>query len=167
VKDEDLARLWSELAGEDVLRARGALWTLVASRDQAVSFLQARLKPTPPVEAKQVQRWISDLDSEDFATREKATHELNELGELAEPAMKRVLEKQPTLEARRRINSVLDRIHSGITSSDMMRSLRAVEVLERIGTEEAQNALKVLAKGVPEARLTQEATSAVDRLKRH
>jgi WD40 repeat protein len=166
VKDEDLTRLWDELAGDDAPRARHALWTLTASPDQAVSFLRSGLKPTRPVEAKQVERWISDLDSDDFATRQKAESELKQLGELAEPALKKALDKQATPEARRRLNRLLDHIHGGIISNTMIQSLRAVEVLERIGTDEAQGVLKELAKGAPEARLTQEAKATVDRLQR-
>ena len=135
-------------------------------RDQAVSFLRARLKPTPAVEAKQVQRWISDLDSEEFATREKAVQELTQLGESAEPAVKKALDDPPTLEARRRLNQVLDRIHRGIPSGTMIQSLRAVEVLERIGTNESKSLLKSLAGGASESRLALEAKAALERLEK-
>jgi WD40 repeat protein len=166
VKDEDLTRLWRELAGDDASQARSALWTFVGCRDQAVSFLRARLKPTPAVDAKQVQRWISDLDSEEFAKREKAMQELTQLGALTEPAVKKALEDRPTLEARRRLNQVLDRIQRGIPTGTMIQSPRAIEVLERIDTDEARTLLKSLAGGVPEARLSQEAKSALERLKK-
>jgi hypothetical protein len=165
-KDEDLTRLWRELAGDDASQARSALWTLVCCRDQAASFLRARLKPAPSVEAKQVQRWISDLDSEEFATRDKAVQELTELGELAESAVKKALDDPPTLEARRRLSQVLDRIQRGIPSSTLIQSLRAIEVLERIGTNEAWTLLKSLAGGAHEARLTQEAKAALKRLEK-
>src|SRR5262249_29967697 len=144
-----------------------ALWTLVCCRDQAASFLRARLKPAPSVEAKQVQRWISDLDSEEFARRDKAVQELTELGGLAESAVKKALDDPPTLEARRRLNQVLDRIQRGIPSSTMIQSLRAIEVLERIGTAEARTLLESVAGGALEARLTQEAKAALDRLEKH
>ena len=42
--------------------------------------------------------------------------------------------------------------------------LRAVEVLERIGTPEARQVLAKLADGAPEARLTQEAKASLQRL---
>jgi WD40 repeat protein len=166
VKDEDLPRLWEELAGDDVSLARRALWTLVDSDDQAVRFLQSRLKPTPPIDGKQVQRWIADLGSDEFGTREKATGELIEVCELVEPALKKALDNQPTPEGQRRLNQVLNRAQRGIPSNGTIRSLRAVEVLERIGTGEALNVLKALAKGAPEARLTHEAKAALERLTR-
>ncbi len=43
-------------------------------------------------------------------------------------------------------------------------SLRTVEVLEIAGTPEARQVLEQLAKGAPEARLTQEAKASLERL---
>ena len=42
--------------------------------------------------------------------------------------------------------------------------MRAVEVLERIGTSEAAELLKALAKGTPAARVTKEAKASLERL---
>jgi hypothetical protein len=43
--------------------------------------------------------------------------------------------------------------------------LRAVEVLEQLGTAEAHNLLEKLATGAPEAQQTREAKAALERLK--
>ncbi len=45
-----------------------------------------------------------------------------------------------------------------------MQALRAVEVLERVGTPEARQILEDLARGAPEARLTREAKAALEGL---
>jgi hypothetical protein len=47
-----------------------------------------------------------------------------------------------------------------------LRVLRAIEVLERIASEEACQALKHLAGGVSQARLTREAKAALERLEK-
>ena len=48
-----------------------------------------------------------------------------------------------------------------------LRALRAVEVLEYIGTTEAKKLLMALAQGAAEARLTREAKASLKRLAKH
>ena len=45
----------------------------------------------------------------------------------------------------------------------VLRGVRAIEVLERIGTKEAKQVLQTAAKGAPGARLTEEAKASLDR----
>ena len=49
-------------------------------------------------------------------------------------------------------------------SPEQARALRAVEVLEHVGTAEAKRVLETLAAGAAEARLTQEARASLRRL---
>jgi hypothetical protein len=49
---------------------------------------------------------------------------------------------------------------------DVLRSLRAVRVLQLIGTADAKDVLQTLAKGAPGDRLTREAEAALKRLQR-
>jgi hypothetical protein len=49
-------------------------------------------------------------------------------------------------------------------SDGLVRELRAVEVLERIGGPEAEEVLETLVQGAAEARLTREACAALRRL---
>ena len=59
---------------------------------------------------------------------------------------------------------LLDRLERGPLSPETLRALRAVEVLERLGTPEAKRCLEGLAKGVPAAPQTREARAALGRL---
>jgi hypothetical protein len=52
-----------------------------------------------------------------------------------------------------------------ITSTEVLRVLRAVEVLERIATSEARRLLADFAAGAAAARLTEEAKASLKRLK--
>ena len=56
---------------------------------------------------------------------------------------------------------VVDKLAGPVTSPDLLQQLRAVEVLERIGTPEARALLQPLAKGAPGHRLTEAARGAV------
>jgi hypothetical protein len=51
-------------------------------------------------------------------------------------------------------------------SAALLRGVRAVEVLEHIGTPQVQQVLRILAGGAPESRLTREAQATLDRLSR-
>jgi hypothetical protein len=64
------------------------------------------------------------------------------------------------LELKQRLESLLEKF----SSSQHLRTLRAVQVLEQLGTEKSREVLTRLTTGAPEALLTQEARMAVERL---
>jgi hypothetical protein len=55
---------------------------------------------------------------------------------------------------------------AGRLTGEELRRVRAVEVLEAVGTAEARDLLGVLAKGAPGAALTREARESLGRLER-
>jgi hypothetical protein len=93
--------------------------------------------------------------------REEATAELEKLGEFAESALRKVLQENPCLEVRRRVEKLLNKIEQGISHPDLMRAIAA---LEQIGTAEAQEVIRMLVKDAVMPRVRQEATSSLDRL---
>jgi len=163
---KELESLWRALAAEDAGNADVAIWTLVNSGEQAVAFLQTRLKPVPAPDRARVAALVADLANVQFAARDKAARELERLGELAEPALQKALTSSPSLEARRRIERLLSQLREPVSSPEKIRMIRAVEVLEHIGTVAAREVLSTVAQGAPEARLTREAQSALLRLAR-
>jgi WD40 repeat protein len=88
-----------------------------------IAFLAERLRWTPPSQ-EQVKRLIADLDSERFAVRDQAAKELEKAGELVEQPLKEVLNGQPSLEVRRRVEQILGRLKEVPTSTQPMRSYR-------------------------------------------
>jgi RNA polymerase sigma factor (sigma-70 family) len=165
---KELESLWADLGGADVPKARQALMTLAASLAQTVPFLKERLQPVEAPAKERIARLLKDLDSEEFEVREKAQAELEKLGELALPALRQALEDKPSLEFRRRVESILQHVGPGtVPGLALVRLLRAVEVLERIRTAEAAEVLERLAKGAPESRLTQDAKASAERLKKY
>ncbi len=162
-----LKECWNDLAGEDAGCAHQAVWTLIGAPRESIPFLKARLHPVKPVSREQLDRWIQALDADIFEARERAMVELEKLGELAEPALRRVLENKPTLEQRRRIEPILAKLEAASPSGETLRSLRAVRVLEHVGTSEAQRLLRELANGAEGASLTRAAQAALTRLNRH
>jgi hypothetical protein len=88
------------------------------------------------------------------------------LGELAEPALRTGLEGKPSLEVRRRVEQLLKRLEEQLPTPERLRTLRAIAVLEKIGTAEACELLRSLAEGAAGAGPTREAKSALRRLDR-
>jgi RNA polymerase sigma factor (sigma-70 family) len=162
----DLERLWADLAADDAVRAYRAIHRLAASPSSAIPFIKERLRPAVAVDEKRLARLIVDLDSDDFAARQKAGKDLAKLGEQALSAYRKALEGKPSLEARRRLEDLLDKAQVAWwdVSGERLRSLRAVEVLELAGTQEARQWLKTLAEGAAGTRLTEEAKAALERL---
>jgi RNA polymerase sigma factor (sigma-70 family) len=160
---QQLESWWTDLAGPDAPQAHVAIWKLVASPEQTLPLLRERLHPVAAIPANELRTLLADLDSNQFDRRQAAWQRLTDLEEQAEPILRQALQDNPSLEKRRRIESLLS-VPRVVKSPDKLRDLRAVEVLEQIGTAEAREILKSLAKGAPEARLTQEANASLDRL---
>jgi WD40 repeat protein len=69
----------------------------------------------------------------------------------------------PLLKARLKPAAAPTEPEGAVTDPELLRHLRAVEVLERIGTPEARKVLEELAKGEPAARVTREAKASLER----
>jgi WD40 repeat protein len=163
----EVKKSWSALAA-DAAQAYRAIHLLADSPLTAVPFVAENLKPVRSPDPKMVGRWIADLDSSDFASREKASDQLSKHGNLVEVDLKRALQGRPTVEMKRRLRRLLAAIKRSEESptGELLQALRAVEVLEHAGTPEARRVLRALARGAAEARLTREAKASLDRLMR-
>ncbi len=161
--EKQLANWWSLLGAANPQDAGEPLRGFERYPALAIPFFKARLRPGQGPPPGRVAALIRDLDAKKFADRQQATRELEKLGELPEPELEAVMDGKPTLEMATRIENLLKKIHEPITDADRLREVRAVEVLEKIGTVEARALLEALAKGHPGARLTREAKSSLER----
>jgi hypothetical protein len=155
---EDLARQWRALAGEPA-RSERAIWKLVAAGKQTTAFCREQLKPAVAADPQRLAGLLEALNHRRFARRQRATRELEELGDLAYPALRRILADHLPLEIRQRVERLLARL-----PAEWLRIGRTIAVLERLNSPEARALLAKLAKGAPEARQTQEAIAALKRL---
>jgi WD40 repeat protein len=156
---------WNDLSADDASKAFDAICAFAAARGRAVPFLKERLRPAA-IGTEKIQSLIADLDNEQFAVRRRASNELEQIGESAAPALRKTLEDGPSAEVRRRATELLDKIGGTAPRGELLRSLRAIEALERIGTPEAKAVLQSLAKGTNGAMATKAAQAALDRLER-
>jgi RNA polymerase sigma factor (sigma-70 family) len=164
LSQRDLELAWTDLRGDDAARAYPALWALASSPKQALPLLRNALPRATGTGEEQISKLIAGLDDDDFDKREKATEELVKVGEQAEPLVKKALEGKPSVEMRRRLEYVLERLRGSGDSGERLQQARALEALEAMRTPEARAVLEELGGGVADAWLTREAKAALARL---
>jgi hypothetical protein len=112
-----------------------------------------------------VQGLLTRLDSVRYKERQEAAAELLKLGERALPALEKVLAGQPTLELRKRVEDLVDRLTTLQLTAEQLQAVRCIEILQRCGTPEARQLLEHLAAGAPGALVTTSAQAALALLK--
>jgi WD40 repeat protein len=162
----ELAELWADLSVDDADRGYQAILKLAAAPAEAVALVRKQLQPVPATELddKGIARLITLLDDDDFAVREDASRQLRRAGAKSRPALLKALKNKPAPEVRRRAEQLLEKLGEPDPPWEMVRPLRALELLEQIATPEAREVLTELAKGKADAQLTREAKATLDRL---
>jgi RNA polymerase sigma factor (sigma-70 family) len=159
-----LAEAWEALTDSEAKTAFQAQGRFLAEPAKAVEWFTTRISPVQQPDPAGVKALIADLDHDDFATREQATADLKEHGAWAAGALREVVAKSSSADARRRAEGLLRDLENGVIPARELRALRVVEVLEWIATPEARARLGELAKGAQGARVTREAAAAGKRL---
>src|SRR5262249_4777830 len=101
LQSDKLQALWRDLEG-DAETAYRAFAELARTPRQATGLIEEHLHPAPDPDPKELDRLISDLDSELFAVRTKAEAALERMGTSVESALRIALSGEPSPEARRR-----------------------------------------------------------------
>lgn len=163
LESRHLDKLWEALADKSAARARLAEQTLAQAPREALAYLKERLKPAAAPDAARharIRKLVADLDSNQFAVRQKATEELEKLAAEAVPDLRARLAEKPSLEVRQRLEQILERV--SFPSTEVARAIRCVRVLETIGSAEARQLLEKLATTLP----AEAARAALERSKR-
>jgi hypothetical protein len=154
---------WADLASGDSAIAYLAFWRFALAGKEAVKFLGRHLQPSVAVDPKRLAKLIGDLGHNSYAVRIKAAQEIENLEDLAEPALQRALAEKPSAEVRRQIQGLLEKMDA-TKSPVRMRKIWAVTALEHMESPEAMDLLQKLVGGAPEARLTQQAKESLARM---
>ena len=161
------AALWRDLGQEDRNDAWEAQRVLARAGPYAVAHLGERLRYLPDAPAR-LRRLVAWLDHEDPEIRRLAHAELFVLRHVAEPVLRDALPTVKAPEARRRIEELLvpapiepddARAHE-----DVRRVLRAIALLEEMGSPEARDVLSRVAAGDPAAATVRAARESLHRL---
>ncbi len=84
-----LDELWTDLAKSEAAAAYRAMWQLAGRPAEAVPLFAKHLKPAVGPSEQQIAKLVRDLDSDDFDTRQGATHALTDLDDTAEPLLRK------------------------------------------------------------------------------
>jgi hypothetical protein len=151
--------LWQDLASDDTKAAYRAVHGLAAQGHRAVSHLAELLK-SGNVPDENLDALIADLDSPRAVVRREASKLLRRAGATAAPKLQQALAANPSPAVRARLE-MLFAAPVGSQSHEQIRGVRAVQVLARIGTDEARQALTQLTDGPEGSPLTEAAKSAL------
>lgn len=164
-----LVEEWGLLASASAKRAYLGMTWMVAQGEATIDFLATHLRPAPvDVETPRlIDRLIEELDDDDFRVRERATQRLAELFPLAQNRVAQALEETESAEVRSRAKELLSTAQRHtVAFPEQLRDIRAIQVLEQIGTPEAIDLLERMAEGARDARATQDAKLALVRMAR-
>jgi WD40 repeat protein len=159
-----MEHLWPLLADFNGQTANAIHWQLAANGDRAVAWLRARLRPVAQPDAKAVAQRIAELGDERFKVREQAMAALQKWGDVIEVPLQKVLATKPSLEIRLRVEKLLARIELLEVDRETLRLLRAIAILEAVGSAPARELLQELANGAPGARATEAARATLKRM---
>ncbi len=158
----DSERLWQRLASGSAATAGEAVEELIQAPQKTVTTLRQRLRP---VRDDKLARLVEQLDADEFAVREQASAELARMGREAESALRRGLDRSNSAELRRRARELLARLPpNGDLVPAPVQVLRALEVLEAIGSAESKEVLEGVAQGPADSEVAQRAREALQRL---
>jgi WD40 repeat protein len=159
-----LEKAWTSLLSTQAETAAAAIVSLASDPDMSLPFLKKHLAPAEAPNAKELTRWIVDLNDPKYNVRETARRRLAAAGEAALPALQEAMRQSLSAEVRSQARSLVELLTNTPISGEELRMLRVVEILELIGTPDAKTALKLLADGAENTNLTRRAKSALHRL---
>jgi hypothetical protein len=153
-------RLWADLA-EDPVKGFVASRMLRSEPGKAIPFLKERTKLAPAPAANVLKPLLSNLVSEDYPTREKATETLERYGESIRSALEDELKSTTSPEAKKRLTGLVTRLDA--MSPARIRCIRAVEAVDGMNNQEARKLLETWASGSAGQALAEEAKHSLAR----
>lgn len=157
----EFEKLWADLLDGDAFRTYRAARYLADDPRRGMSFLKEHLQAVPVVEPKHLEKLIADLQNENAAVRRKAMTELRTHGEAALGALSLPVEGR---RGHRAVEMMVRKLEVQYATPERARSLKALHMLEQIGTADARQLLETLARGAAGTKLTVEARAAANRL---
>jgi WD40 repeat protein len=139
-------RLWGDLAS-DPRTADRARRRLLAYPDAAIAALRKNLRGLQQPTELEIDQWLARLSHPRFAVREEATLALIRHIDVTEAAVRELLASTTSPEAQQRLQTVLATIKRPGSAAPVVRLMRTIAILERIGTADARELLLRVGRG--------------------
>jgi WD40 repeat protein len=156
-----LRSLWRDLGSSEPAQAIRAIWGLVVARTASVPFIASELRDLDRDDPRRMGLLCIQLDAADFSIREAADHELRRfLSEEAERTLEQTLRSTDSAEVRKRLATILEQL-----PLTRLQVTRAIQVLEAIGDQRAEELLRSLATQSGARWSREEAADSLDRVR--
>jgi len=162
---KDTSVLWKSLDNRDPLKVYPALAALEKRGEGVLEKLEIVLGKSLSVPSK-AELQIGRLGRSSWEIRRRARAALEAMGERAVPALEAALAGAKTLELRRQLQSLLDREALQVTDPELLRRLRMLVLLSRIGGKRAWAVLKSASKPPYHRRVRRSAQALLVALRR-
>jgi WD40 repeat protein len=166
LNSNEFQQAWKDLASENAAAARLVVWRWIGNPQGASEALKGLVHL---VDVARITKLIGDLDSDDYDDRKRAFDELEKQGRWLEGRLHEALAKPPSLEYKRRVEQLLEKLNAQGSLSlrqEQLRMRRALMVLEYLGDPAAVDLLGRMTKQAPEEPLRQEAQMTLMRMGR-
>ncbi len=168
LKPEEFEKFWEAFGSDAPPDSRNRIHRLIQDPETAMKLLTSKFV-APPLKPITIDlaTAIRKFDSPAFLDRQRAVKQVKELGPRALPALQDAIRTTESVEVRARAEELIEQMKAGpriYSTSPDLRAVRAIEVLEHIGTQDAKKLLGGWTQYVTNPRIAQEATTAIQRI---
>lgn len=165
----DYDNLWEELASATPSKAYRAIGRVSEGKAPAMQALRKRVHGIlVPSQNERIKELLVQLDDDDSRVRHRATRELRKLRKIALPILIKTIKETTSAEVRYRLRRILEgpEGEDRFSPSDIRRMLRILHAAERVGGEDAEAIVEMIAKNLANApRVVKEATETLKRMR--
>jgi len=148
IPDHELKVMWEDLGNTTTSpdEIENELWLLAAGGESSLEFLKAKFRPeNNPLSELLISELVAKLDDDSFDVRENAFRQLQASNSRIAPTLHAVVAENPSQEVRDRLNRILRTWKKGTPqSSHELRLVRAIDIISRVGTPDADEFLQSL-----------------------
>jgi RNA polymerase sigma factor (sigma-70 family) len=140
---KQLETWWEDLASSDAKKAYRAICGYIASGKPSVEFLSKQVKPLTAEDGKQLTELVQQLGNNRFIVRQKADRALRARGVEIEGFLRKISQQKWDVDTQERLEKILEELPQ-VQTPEGLRSLRVLEILERMNIPESRSLFEML-----------------------